>query len=189
VTDDVAAAKDQLRAAIIAARRSLTVDERLRAGKEIAAHGLEHWRGRHTIAAYLSVRTEPATEALLDGLAASGTRLLLPVIDGPVLDWSVYNGSHTMTAGPLGISEPIGPRLGTEAVLEADLVVVPAFAVDHAGHRLGRGRGYYDRSLLGVAAPIIAVLYNPELVDEVPYEAHDHSVDAVLRPAGFTSLS
>jgi 5-formyltetrahydrofolate cyclo-ligase len=189
VTDDVACAKEELRAAIIAARRTLTAEERALAGQAIAGHGLEQWRGTHTIAAYLSVRTEPPTEALLDGLAAGGTRLLLPVIDGAGLDWAVYNGSHTTTAGPLGISEPIGPRLGAEAVREADLVVVPAFAVDHAGHRLGRGRGYYDRSLLDVSAPIVAVLYDSELVDEVPTKPHDHSVDAVLQPAGFIRLS
>ena len=134
VTDDVPARKEELRAAIIGGPPSADArDDRALAGEAIAAHGLAQWRGAHTIAAYLSVRTEPPTDALLDGLAASGTRLLLPVIDGAGLDWAVYDGSRTMTAGPLGISEPIGPRLGADAVLEADVVVVPAFAVDRAG--------------------------------------------------------
>jgi 5-formyltetrahydrofolate cyclo-ligase len=189
VTDDVPAHKEKLRVAIIEARRSQTADDRRLAGEAIATHGLAQWRGAGTIAAYLSVRTEPPTVALLDAVAASGTRLLLPVIDGAGLDWAVYDGSRTVTAGPLGISEPIGPRLGQDAVLDAEIVVVPALAVDRRGHRLGRGRGYYDRTLVGVSAPIVAVLYDSELVDDVPYEPHDRLVDAVLRPVGFTSLS
>lgn len=189
MTDDVPARKEKLRIAIIAARKSLSGDDRRLAGEAIAAQGLAQWRGAATIAAYLSVRTEPPTGGLLDSLAANGTRLLLPVIEGASLDWAVYDGSRTMTAGPLGISEPIGARLGTDAVLEAEIVVVPAFAVDRAGHRLGRGRGYYDRGLVGVCAPIVAVLYDAELIEEVPAEPHDHLVDAVLQPAGFTSLS
>jgi 5-formyltetrahydrofolate cyclo-ligase len=189
VTDDVPARKAKQRVAIMTARKRMTGADRGLAGEAIATHGLAQWHGAGTIAAYLSVRTEPPTGALLDSLAANGTRLLLPVIDGAGLDWAVYDGSRTVTAGPLGISEPIGPRLGPDAVLEAEVVVVPAFAVDRSGHRLGRGRGYYDRTLVGVSAPIVAVLYDAELVEEVPYEPHDHRVDAVLRPAGFTSLS
>lgn len=187
--DDVLAHKDRLRAAILAARRKMSALERARAGDAIATHGLGQWRGAHTVAAYLSVRTEPETEGLLDGLAASGTRLLLPVVDGAILNWAAYDGSRTMTAGPLGISEPIGPRLGADALLEADVVLVPSLAADHLGNRLGRGRGFYDRTLVEVAAPIVAVLYDTELIDFVPTEAHDHRVDAILQPAGFTSWS
>jgi 5-formyltetrahydrofolate cyclo-ligase len=189
VTDDIAARKEEVRASILAARGHRTAQERAQAGAAIAAHGLAQWNGATTVAAYLSVRGEPPTVAMLDGLAARGTRVLLPVIDGVGLEWALYEGARTITAGPLGISEPIGARLGVDAILQADVVVVPAFAVDLAGNRLGRGRGYYDRSLVGVAAPIIAVIYDEELLDEVPTEAHDHPVDAVLRPAGLTSLS
>jgi 5-formyltetrahydrofolate cyclo-ligase len=188
VTDDVQARKDRLRVAILAARKQLSAGERGQAGAAIATHGLAKWRGSKTVAAYLSVRVEPPTQALLDALTAGGTQLLLPVIDGAVLNWAAYDGSRTMTPGPLGISEPIGARLGTDALLAADVVLVPALAVDRDGHRLGRGGGYYDRTLVGVSAPIVAVIYDAELIDEVASEPHDHPVDAVLRPSGFTSL-
>jgi 5-formyltetrahydrofolate cyclo-ligase len=189
VTDDVTARKEQLRASILAARGQRTAPERDRAGVAIAAHGLAEWPGAQTVAAYLSVRGEPPTATLLDGLASCGARVLLPVIEGAVLEWAVYEGARTITAGPLGISEPIGARLGVDAVLAADVVVVPALAVDRHGNRLGRGRGYYDRALVSVVAPIVAVVYDEELLDDVPIDAHDHPVDAVLRPAGFSSLS
>jgi 5-formyltetrahydrofolate cyclo-ligase len=188
VTDDVLARKDQLRVAILAARRQMSAGERGQAGAAIATHGLAKWRGSHTVAAYLSVRSEPPTQALIDALTAGGTRLLLPVIDGALLNWAAYDGSRTLTAGPKGISEPIGARLGVDAVLKADVVLVPALAVDRDGHRLGRGGGYYDRTLVRVSAPIVAVVYDVELIDEVASEPHDYPVDAVLRPSGFTSL-
>jgi 5-formyltetrahydrofolate cyclo-ligase len=50
---------------------------------------------------------------------------------------------------------------------------------------LGRGRGYYDRALTAVAAPVVAVGYDDELVDAVPIEPHDQRVQAMLRPAGY----
>jgi 5-formyltetrahydrofolate cyclo-ligase len=189
VTADVRAAKAQLRAAALTARDSMTAEQRARAGDAIAAVGMAKWAGLSTVAAYLAIRGEPPTAQLLDGLASCGTRVLLPVIDGAVLDWAQYDGSRTITAGPLGISEPIGPRLGTDAILRAELVLTPALAADRKGNRLGRGRGYYDRSLVAVAAPIVAVIYDSEFIDDVPIEAHDRRVDGVLRPAGFTSLS
>lgn len=189
MTSDVTARKDALRADVLAARSALSADERARAGASIAAAGLADLPRVGTVVVYLSVGTEPPTGELLDGWCAAGVRVLLPVIDGTVLDWAVYDGATALAPGPLGIHEPTGQRLGTSAVQAADLVLVPALAVDHAGNRLGRGRGFYDRALAAVTATVVAVVYDSELIDDVPAEVHDHRVDAVLRPAGVTSLS
>nr|BFF01248.1 hypothetical protein GCM10020241_29230 [Streptoalloteichus tenebrarius] len=80
--------------------------------------------------------------------------------------------------------EPTGPRLGPEAVGEAEVLFVPALAVDSRGVRLGRGGGYYDRSL-PLARPgalLVAVVRDSEFVDELPAEPHDVRVGAVLTP-------
>ena len=72
------------------------------------------------------------------------------------------------------------------------MVLVPALAVDHAGNRLGRGGGSYDRALarVGPLIPVIALLYDGELLDQVPAEPHDTPVRAVVRPeAGITSAA
>jgi 5-formyltetrahydrofolate cyclo-ligase len=189
MTGDVTERKRQLRIAAVGARRLMADAARDRAGAAITDHGLERWLGVGTIAAFVSVDTEPPTRTLLDHLVGSGTRVLLPVIDAMALDWAAYTGPADLTAGPLGITEPTTPRLGADAVLAADIVLVPALAVDRSGNRLGRGRGFYDRALIDVAAPIVAVVYDDELLDVVPAEAHDHRVDAVLRPAGITAFS
>jgi 5-formyltetrahydrofolate cyclo-ligase len=188
MTEDAAAGKVQLRVTVLAARQRLTSAARAAAGAAITDHGLAQWQGVGTIAAYYSVGIEPPTEALIEALLAGGSRVLLPVIDGAALDWAAYTGPNELTRGPFGLSEPSGPRLGEDALAQADVVVMPALAVDRLGNRLGHGRGFYDRALIDVAAPIVAVVYDAELIDDVPAEAHDHRVDAVLRPAGLTDL-
>lgn len=84
-----------------------------------------------------------------------------------------------------GLREPAGPRLGRAAIADAELVIVPAVAVDRAGVRLGRGGGSYDRALARVRpdALVIAPLYDGELVDRLPAEPHDARVDAAALPA------
>jgi 5-formyltetrahydrofolate cyclo-ligase len=188
MSEDAATRKQQLRAAVLTARRDMPGPDRLAAGEAIAAHGVLRWRAAGTVAAYVSVDTEPPTLLLLDALLGHGARVLLPVIDALALDWAAYTGPADLSAGPLGLSEPATPRLGADALTQADVVIVPALAADRLGNRLGRGRGFYDRALIDVAAPIVAVLYDAELVDDVPAEAHDRRVDAILRPAGLTIL-
>jgi 5-formyltetrahydrofolate cyclo-ligase len=76
-------------------------------------------------------------------------------------------------------------------VSRADLVIVPALAVDRRGVRLGRGGGSYDRALarVGPQVPTIALLYDAELLDEVPAAPHDQRVRLVARPEqGITEL-
>ena len=84
----------------------------------------------------------------------------------------------------IGVVESTGERLGSDAIASVDLVIVPALAVDHQGYRLGRGAGYYDRALPLATAPIAALLFNGEIIDEVPHEAHDVPVTMAITPSG-----
>jgi len=132
-----------------------------------------------TVAAYVSVGTEPDTRGLLFALWKRGTYVLLPVLlpDGD-LDWASYEGPDSLAAGPRGLLEPTEPRRGVTAITSADLVLVPAVAVDRAGRRLGRGGGSYDRALARVGAAIqtVALLYDGELVAWVPAGPRDQPV-------------
>jgi 5-formyltetrahydrofolate cyclo-ligase len=139
-----------------------------------------------TVCAYVPFGLEPGSLALLDLLCARGSRVLLPVIApvaGP-LDWAEYAGPETLAAGRLRILEPIGPRLGVAAIGAADLVLLPALAVDHGGVRLGRGAGHYDRSLVFAApsAELVAVVRDAELVGRLPAQPHDVPMTGALTP-------
>jgi 5-formyltetrahydrofolate cyclo-ligase len=69
-------------------------------------------------------------------------------------------------------------------------VIVPALAVDRRGVRLGRGGGSYDRALsrVPVGTPIVAALYDGELLDALPADPHDVRVTGVATPAGLVRL-
>lgn len=138
-----------------------------------------------TVCAYVPFGTEPGSPALLDALDAAGCQVLLPVVPampGP-LDWAVYAG-QLVDGGFAGMQEPPGPRLGPAAIGKASTILVPAMAVDHSGVRLGRGAGYYDRSLplASAGSVLIGVVRDAEFVDRLPAEDHDVRMGAVLTP-------
>jgi len=145
-----------------------------------------------TIAVYYSLASEPGTHGLVYALWKRGGYVLLPLLRPDAdLDWASYEGPDSLRPGPRGLTEPSEPPRGPDAVARADLVLVPALAVDRSGVRLGRGGGSYDRALarVGPGIPTIALLYDGELLDEVPAAAHDQRVRLVARPsAGITSL-
>ena len=179
----------------LAARRSRTGDpQRAASGRSLrdAVLSLPEIQMAGTVAAYMSVGTEPDTRGLVYALWKRGTYVLLPVLRPDLdLDWASYEGPDSLRAGPRGLTEPAEPPRGIAAVSRADLVIVPALAVDRRGIRLGRGGGSYDRALarVGPQVPTIALLYDAELLDEVPAAAHDQRVRLVARPqTGITRL-
>jgi 5-formyltetrahydrofolate cyclo-ligase len=189
---DVRLRKAELRAQVLARRSALPADQRSAAGTLIrdAVLAEPQVQMAGTIAAYYSIGAEPGTHGLVFALWKRGSYVLLPVLrpDGD-LDWASYEGPDSMVPGPRGLLEPGESPRGVDAVARADAVLVPALAVDGAGRRLGRGGGSYDRALarVGPLVPLIALLYDDELVEHVPAEGHDIPVRATARPrAGLT---
>lgn len=186
--------KAALRSRLLAARARLSPPQRAQAGRLIrdALLGLPEMGMAGTVAAYYSVGAEPDTRGLIFALWKRGTYVLLPILreDGD-LDWASYEGPESLVRGRRGLWEPEETGRGVEAVARADVVLAPALAVDRGGNRLGRGGGSFDRALgrVGPLIPVIALLYDDELVKRVPTEPHDLRVRAVARPAtGITAL-
>ena len=190
----VAGEKAALRRRLLADRARLGPDQRMAAGRALrdAILDLPQAQMAGTIAAYYSLASEPDTHGLVYALWKRGGYVLLPLLRPDAdLDWASYEGPDSLRPGPRGLTEPSEPPRGPDAVARADLVLVPALAVDRSGVRLGRGGGSYDRALarVGPGIPTIALLYDGELLDEVPAAAHDQRVRLVARPsAGITSL-
>jgi len=186
--------KGALRRRLVAARAAMSDSIRTDAGRLIRDHVLEmpEVAAAGTIAAYYSLGTEPDTHSLVFALWKRGSYVVLPVLlpDGD-LDWASYEGPDSLAPGPRGLLQPAEPPRGTGTVARADVVLVPALAVDVRGRRLGRGGGSYDRALarVGPRVPTIALLYDSELLPAVPVEGHDQAVRAVARPGhGITWL-
>jgi 5-formyltetrahydrofolate cyclo-ligase len=190
---DAAIAKSALRDQVLAARRRrpLEVAAGFAADVTAVALGWDAVRDAATVAAYVSVGSEPGTGLLLDALVAAGKRVLLPVVlPGLDLDWAVYTGRSGLAPAVRGLLEPTGPRLGEDAIAQADVVLVPGTAVSSDGARLGQGGGCYDRALPRVTAgtPVAVVLYDDEVGLAVPTDPHDVRVGFALTATGVTGL-
>lgn len=185
------AAKAELRRRIASTRRALAGECREAEAAALAVAVAALAAAGETVCAYWPVGAEPGSPAMIDGLLARGVRVLLPVVSGgeDPLDWAEHVGE--LRPGPFGLLEPAGAALGAAAITEAALVLVPALAVGRDGLRLGRGGGYYDRSLplARPGVPLVAVVRDEELLETVPAEPHDMRVTAALTPgAGLIPL-
>ncbi|MER6128213.1 5-formyltetrahydrofolate cyclo-ligase [Streptomyces sp. NPDC001795] len=194
--DETEPDKRMLRRGFLAVRSAFTADDVREAAAVLARRALElpELADAGTVAAYVSVGSEPGTLVLLDALRARGVRVLLPVLlPDNDLDWGAYDGPGSLVriqhGGKMALQEPAGERLGPEAVQQADAVLLPGLAVDARGMRLGRGGGSYDRVLArleraGADPALVVLLYDAEVVERVPEEAHDRPVHAVVTPSG-----
>ena len=187
------ARKTALRDQLVTGRGRRPLREVAEAARAIAEHLLATTDLRHaaTVAAYVSVDTEPGTGPLLDRLSELGRRVVVPVVLPDLdLDWAVYDGPDSLVRARRGLLEPAGPRLGLEAIATADVVLTPGLAVDRRGMRLGQGGGCYDRALgrVPVGTFTCTLLYDGELLEEVPNDDHDRPVSAVATPSGVYRL-
>lgn len=191
------AAKRQLRAELLARRATRDPETRNRLGLRLAATARRRPQlaTARLVCAYVGVGTEPATLPLLDGLRSVGVAVLLPVLAADrALDWAPYAGAAGLAPGRYGLLQPAGAPLGPNAPAEADVLLVPALAVDLRGARLGRGGGYYDRLLARLAVADVArgqvwaVVYDEEVLEAVPTEPHDVPVHAALTPSRLRQL-
>ncbi len=187
-TGELRAAKAALRRRLVAARAARPEAERAEAGRRLrdAVLSLPEAQMSGTVAADVSVGSEPGTRSLIYAFWKRGAYVLLPLLrPDNDLDWASYEGPDSLGPGPRGLLEPTEPGRGTGAIARADLVIVPALAADRTGRRLGRGGGSYDRALarVGGSVPTVALLYDDELLDEVPAGQHDQPVRLVAQPA------
>jgi 5-formyltetrahydrofolate cyclo-ligase len=183
------AGKAALRQRLLAARRSVSDGARADEARSLADHVNAVLDSGGTVCAYVPVGAEPGSIEMLDVLLRRANRVLLPVArttadNSPVaLQWGEYRPGQ-LVAARFGLLEPAGPWLPATALAEASVVLVPALAVDRTGVRLGRGRGFYDRTLVSrnPHARLVAVIRDEELLDELPHEPHDVPMTHALTP-------
>ena len=128
---------------------------------------------RGVVCCYVSLAGEPPTEDLIEALLARGDEVYLPIASGS-LQWTPARTSRPWRAWGL---RP-GPTPEPVDLPPPAAVIVPALAVDHAGRRMGQGGGYYDRFLPGLETRTIALVWHDEVLEQVPTEPHDITVDS-----------
>lgn len=155
-------------------------------------------------ALFLPTGTEPDIRLILDSSPSIVPALVDPSglsLTSP--NWMLHSGTQLPTPSGCRSANPDlehahgGPRsrpsclLGAEALAEADIILVPALAVDTLGNRIGQGGGWYDRALLHARpwSPKVAVLFDEEVsFSPLPVMAHDQKVQAIVTPSGYRIL-
>jgi 5-formyltetrahydrofolate cyclo-ligase len=187
--NDIAQAKAQLRGKILAersARRHSETDE-VNLTKQLL---LLVERTKPTrVATYLSFGSEPSTKLFITELLKLKIEVLVPKVTGEELNWFRFDGLSAVSSA-LGMQEPDGSVLERVALLQTDLLVIPALAVDRSGNRLGRGKGYFDRALSGGAIKqSYAICYESEFLETLPSEEHDQKVQSLVTEQAIHDLN
>jgi 5-formyltetrahydrofolate cyclo-ligase len=178
-------AKRELRSRMRAVRKVLPADAaRLRStAAATRVRELPEFMNARTVLGFSAIHKELDPLALLQSARAAGKRVALPRVDGERLDLHQVDDPADLVPGAFGVAEPHenAPRILPH---EVDLVLVPGLAFDARGHRLGYGRGFYDRLLpLLTRAFSVALGYDFQLVAELPNEAHDVPVQCIVSDA------
>ena len=133
----------------------------------------------HTLMMYASLPDEVYTLDVLETLRQAGKRVYLPeVVSDTEMRLRVYEGLSSLSEGAFHIMEPTGDICLKDTPI--DVAIIPGMAFDRQGHRLGRGKGYYDRFLRGLHLYKIGVCFGFQLLDAIPYDEHDVVMDEVV---------
>ena len=139
------------------------------------------WKEAQTVLLYHALPDEPDLQSLLDEGLLQGKQLLLPVVVGDDLVLKHFKGSGSLREGAFHILEPVGEDFPLDQYHQIDLALIPGMAFDRIGHRLGRGKGYYDRLLPRLPhAHTLGICFPFQLLDAIPSEPHDIPVREVI---------
>ncbi len=139
-------------------------------------------RNAHHILLYYSLDDEVCTHGFIDQLVAEGKHVYLPRVTGATdMELREYTGKEDLCEGAFHIMEPTGTLLPEERYDEIETGVIPGMAFDSTGHRLGRGKGYYDRLLAKMPHIYkIGVCFDFQKAESIPTEATDIMMDAMV---------
>ncbi len=136
----------------------------------------------HYILLYSPLPDEVDVTPLISTAFNAGKTVLLPVVDGENLVLKHFTGFSAMTTGSFNISEPTGEIFPRSDYHKIDLAIIPGMAFDHHRHRLGRGKGYYDRLLPMLNNACKAgVCFEFQMIDHIESEAWDVRMEEVWR--------
>lgn len=177
--------KKELRRYIREQKRHFTSQQLGEMSLSIMSSVLTHPRVQEedTILMYHSLPDEVDTHSALDKLLAMGKKVLLPkVISDTEMTIHEYTGKESLQPSePYGILEPTTPELSIINCQLSIVVVVPGMAFDRQGHRLGRGKGYYDRFLSRIPNIYkIGVCFPFQMLESIPSESTDVVMDEVI---------
>lgn len=135
--------------------------------------------GIKTILLYHSMPDEVYTHDIIQELINHGKVVLLPTVVGAELELHEFvSNDNCHIENTYSIQESDGPLFTDYDSI--DLAIIPGMAFTKKGHRLGRGKGFYDRLLPKIKCPLLGLAFPFQIVDTIPCEEHDVLLDYVI---------
>lgn len=176
--------KEQLRQDALQSRRALPRSSVAEMSRRVAENvfSLGEYQSARRIASYVARADEVQTSLILERALIEGKSVAVPLVD-PSSDEMLFleiRSLGDLSPGKFGILEP--KRTGQPVSLdETDMVLVPLIAWDKRGHRIGYGRGYFDRALSGRGGSIaVGLAFDSQTVPHVPEGPSDVQLDLVV---------
>lgn len=142
--------------------------------------GSAEWQQANTVLLYAAMPDEVSLQLLIDDALGSGKRVILPVVEGDHLLLRQYDPQHCAVQGKFRILEPTAECTEVTDLSSIDFAIIPGRAFTRRGHRLGRGKGYYDRLLPTLQCPKWGVCFTCQLVRFIPVEEWDVTMNRVV---------
>ncbi|MBI3258625.1 MAG: 5-formyltetrahydrofolate cyclo-ligase [Ignavibacteriae bacterium] len=181
--------KPQLRTQILSRREALSPEVRAEYSHKITQTltSLPQFLTAETIHCYLSFGTEVDTSEIRLAAFAAGKRVAIPILEKntPILKHCIIQEHFEFTNGHWNVPVPTGIEVGLLsaeelAMTEKDIIIVPLVAFDKEKHRLGYGKGFYDRFLQHEKALKIGIAFSLQEVGQIPFESHDEVLSMII---------
>jgi 5-formyltetrahydrofolate cyclo-ligase len=181
--------KNTIRKDTLAKRRSLTAEQIEEKSRIITQKlfNMDEYKQSKLLMCYMDIKNEVRTGQIISKSLEEGKKVALPVmvnIDGvkKIMPYLINNPEKDLVLGGFDILEPDISRLEVAPFNEIDLVIMPGVAFGLNKHRIGYGKGYYDKFLphINKEVPKIALAFEVQLVDEIKPAGHDIVMDMII---------
>ena len=189
--------KKRLRKQILALRDAMPADEREEKSRRIAEMlvSMPLYDGTDILLTYVNYQSEVDTTDLVNKALADGKRVFAPKVSGETMEFYQLTGMEDLQEGYKGIREPVcGEMFDAETVKGQMLMLMPGAVFDEECHRIGYGKGFYDRYLkrllkTGISVQTLALCYECQVLSKIPFEKHDVRPQAILTEMQFRRCS
>jgi 5-formyltetrahydrofolate cyclo-ligase len=177
--------KDELRKRTLQSRRALPRSQVVEMSEKVSSNvmSLREFKEAKRIASYVATEDEVETAPLIEQAISLGKEVFVPAVDATSYDLKFIQiqSLGDLSPGRFGILEPKDSSGARVKLGETDLTLVPLVAWDDRGHRIGYGKGFFDRALAERASSVaIGLAFESQLVSRVPEGPEDVRLDIVV---------
>lgn len=180
--------KRKLRKQILSLRDAMPAEAREEKSSRITEMlvSMPLYRESDVVLTYVNYRSEVNTTDLVNRVLADGKRVFAPKVSGETMEFYQLTGTGDLQEGYRGIREPVTGRIfDAETDTGHTLMLMPGAVFDEKCHRIGYGKGFYDRYLkriseMGISVHTLALCYECQVLPEIPYEKHDIRPQMIL---------